>query len=54
MNKNSVFMNFGRGNAVVEDDIVEALEKYLIRGALFDFTLSEPLNKDTKLYNISP
>ena len=54
MNKNAVFMNFGRGNAVVEDDIVEALENNLIRGALLDVTLSEPLNKDSKLYNISP
>ena len=27
MNKNAVFINVGRGNAVVEDDIIEALEK---------------------------
>lgn len=54
MNKNAVFMNFGRGNAVVEDDIVEALENNIIRGALLDVTPNEPLNKDSKLFNISP
>ena len=52
--KNVVFMNFGRGNAVVEDDIVEILENNVIRGAVLDVTPSEPLNKDSKLYNISP
>ena len=54
MNKNSVFINVGRGNAVVEDDIVEALEKNKIRGALLDVTPIEPLQKESKLYNISP
>ena len=54
MNKGAVFMNFGRGNAVVEDDIVEILENNVIRGAVLDVTPSEPLNKDSKLYNISP
>ena len=54
MNKNAIFMNFGRGNAVVEDDIVEALENNIIRGALLDVTPNEPLNKDSKLFNISP
>ena len=54
MNKDAVFMNFGRGNAVVEDDIVEILENNVIRGAVLDVTPSEPLNKDSKLYNISP
>ena len=54
MNKNAVFMNFGRGNAVVENDIVDALENNIIRGALLDVTVNEPLNNDSKLYNISP
>jgi phosphoglycerate dehydrogenase-like enzyme len=54
MNKNSVFINVGRGNAVVEDDIIYALENDVIRGALLDVTRVEPLNKDSKLYNISP
>ena len=54
MNKNAVFINVGRGNAVVEDDIVDALENNIIRGALLDVTPVEPLSKDSKLYNISP
>ena len=54
MNKNAVFINVGRGNAVVENDIVEALENNIIRGALLDVTPLEPLKKESKLYNISP
>ena len=54
MNKNAVFINVGRGNSVNEDDICEALEKDVIRGAVLDVTKLEPLNKDSKLYNISP
>ena len=54
MNKDAVFINVGRGNAVNEDDIIEALEKDVIRGAALDVTKKEPLNKDSKLYNISP
>ena len=54
MKKNSDFINVGRGNAVVENDIVEALENNIIRGALLDVTPLEPLKKESKLYNISP
>ena len=54
MNKNAVFINVGRGNAVVEDDIIEALEKNIIKGAVLDVTPEEPLKKESKLYNISP
>ena len=52
--KDSVFINVGRGNAVVEEDIAYALENNIIRGASLDVTKIEPLNKDSKLYNISP
>ena len=38
MNKDAVFINVGRGNAVNEDDIIEALEKDVIRGAALDVT----------------
>ena len=54
MNKNAVFINVGRGNAVVEGDIIEALEKNIIKGAVLDVTPEEPLKKESKLYNISP
>ena len=54
MNKNAVFINVGRGNAVVEDDIIYALEHDLIKGAVLDVTPEEPLKSESKLYNISP
>ena len=54
MNKNAIFINVGRGNAVVEEDIIYALENDIIRGAALDVTKAEPLNKDSKFYNISP
>ena len=54
MNKNAVFINVGRGSAVVEDDIAYALENNIIRGAVLDVTQKEPLEKESKLYNISP
>ena len=54
MNKDAIFINVGRGNAVIEEDIIYALENNIIRGAALDVTKNEPLNKDSKLYNISP
>ena len=54
MNKNAVFVNVGRGNAVDEDAIADALDNNNIRGAVLDVTKNEPLNKDSRLYNISP
>ena len=54
MNKNAVFINVGRGNAVVEDDIIYALDNNIIKGAVLDVTPEEPLKSDSKLYNLSP
>ena len=54
MNKNAVFINVGRGNAVVEDDIIYALDNDIIKGAVLDVTPEEPLKSDSKLYNLSP
>ena len=51
-NNNVIFVNIGRGSAVVEDDLCYALENNIIRGALLDVTVHEPLEKDSKLYNI--
>ena len=52
MKKNAVFINIGRGSAVVEDDLVEALNSNTIRGAVLDVTQKEPLEKTSKLYDI--
>lgn len=54
MNKDAIFINVGRGSNVDEDDIAEALEKNIIGGAVLDVCKTEPLNKDSKLYKISP
>ena len=54
MNKNAVFINVGRGNAVVENDIIYALNNDIIKGAVLDVTPEEPLKSDSKLYNLSP
>ena len=54
MNKEAIFINIGRGSSVVEDDLADALEKKIIRGAVLDVCKTEPLNKDSRLYNISP
>ena len=52
MNKNAVFINIGRGTAVVEKDIADALNNNIIRGALLDVTQKEPLDKTSPLYDI--
>ena len=54
MNKEAVFINVGRGTAVVEDDLADALENNIIRGALLDVTQKEPLEKESRLYKIYP
>ena len=54
MNKDAVFINVGRGNAVNEEDIADALENNIIRGAALDVTKKEPLEKDSRFYTISP
>ena len=54
MNKNAVFINVGRGNAVVEEDIIYALENDVIKGAVLVVSPEEPLKSDSKLYDISP
>ena len=54
MKKEAVFINVGRGNVVVEEDIADALNNNIIRGAALDVTKKEPLDKNSILYNISP
>ncbi|MCQ2819530.1 MAG: D-2-hydroxyacid dehydrogenase [archaeon] len=50
MKKTAVFINIGRGSAVVEDDLIEALNNGTIRAAMLDVTQREPMPKDDKLY----
>ena len=53
MKKDAVFINIGRGSAVVENDLIEALNNDVIRGAVLDVCQHEPLDKDDKLYEVS-
>ena len=53
MKKDAVFINIGRGSAVVEKDLIEALNNGVIRGAVLDVCQHEPLDKDDKLYEVS-
>jgi len=50
MNKNSMLINVGRGTAIVEDDLAEALNTGEIASAALDTTKIEPLSKDSKLW----
>lgn len=52
MKPSAHFINMGRGNAVVEKDIIEALEKQKIAGAMLDVFCNEPLKKDDPLWNV--
>lgn len=52
MKKTGIFINIGRGSAVVEDDLVEALTNGTIKGAVLDVTQKEPLDKTSKLYDV--
>ena len=52
MKKDAVFINIGRGSAVIEEDLIEALNNGVIRGAVLDVCQHEPLDKDDKLYSV--
>ncbi len=50
MKKGAYFINAGRGSAVVEDDLCNALESSHLAGAAVDVTETEPLPKDSKMW----
>ncbi|MEG1310416.1 MAG: phosphoglycerate dehydrogenase [Romboutsia sp.] len=49
MKDNSIFINIGRGNIVNEEDLINNINKF--RGVALDVFQSEPLNKDSKLWD---
>lgn len=51
MDKDAVFMNVGRGDLVVEPDLIDALESHKIRGAYLDVYNKEPLDESSKLWD---
>lgn len=50
MNSKAYFYNFGRGNAVVENDLSTALNQNEIQGAYLDVFQHEPLQKESSLW----
>ena len=52
MKKNSYFISLGRGQTVVEEDLIKALKKNLILGAALDVFEKEPLSKKSELFKL--
>lgn len=52
MGKNAVFINTGRGQQVVEKDLICALKAEPGRAAVLDVTYPEPPEKDSELYTL--
>ncbi|XJS09740.1 NAD(P)-dependent oxidoreductase [Aerococcaceae bacterium WGS1372] len=51
MNKEGLFINIGRGESVVDEDLKQALEEGIIQGAYLDVTSPEPLPADSSLWD---
>ena len=51
MKTSARFVNLGRGTAVVESDLIAALDQGNIAGAMLDVFANEPLAKDDPLWN---
>lgn len=52
MKKSAYFINVGRGTAVNQDDLYNALTNGTIKGASIDVTDPEPLPSDSKLWGV--
>jgi phosphoglycerate dehydrogenase-like enzyme len=50
--KESVFINVGRGDALIEDDLVQALERAAIGAAVLDVFHKEPLPESSRLWSV--
>jgi len=51
MNSGARFINLGRGSAVVEQDLLQALEASIISGAMLDVFNTEPMEEDDPLWD---
>lgn len=51
MKKDALLINVGRGNLIVEDDLVHALKTQKIAGAVLDVFQQEPLPADSALWS---
>ena len=52
MKNNSYFINVGRGQTVVEEDLIEALRSKTILGCALDVFNVEPLSKESELWSM--
>ena len=52
MKPSAIFMNIGRGQTVNEADLVDALQTGKIAGAVLDVFATEPLPKDSALWDM--
>lgn len=52
MGPEAVLMNVGRGDLIVEEDLIEALKKKTIRGAYLDVFEKEPVPEDSPLWDL--
>ena len=52
MNKDSIFINLGRGNTVDETALFQKLKKKEIGGAILDVHYNEPIKKNYSLKNL--
>ncbi len=52
MKSDAFFYNLGRGNCVIEDDLIDALRTNTVAGAGLDVFSREPLPPDSKLWDL--
>lgn len=52
LKKGALFVNVGRGSIVKNDDLIAALEKKQLRGAVLDVLEEEPLAEDSPLWDM--
>ena len=52
MKENAIIINIARGEIINQDDLIEALENKIIKGAGLDVVYPEPLAKDSKLWKL--
>ncbi|MBF4502206.1 D-2-hydroxyacid dehydrogenase [Savagea sp. SN6] len=53
MKESAIFLNFGRGDFVKEEVVLEALHKKLVRHVVLDVFEKEPLREDSELWTMT-